>query len=117
MADSYIEVTSQDFAEKVLDAEQMVVVNFTSDQSPACQIQAPEFNAVSQEYQGRVTFARLDVDKNGDLVRQWNIDGIPTIIFFNRGVEIHRIKGILMRDRLRKQVEGALLVTDESTTK
>ena len=117
MVESYIEVTSQDFAEKVLDAEQMVVVNFTSDLSKACQIQAPEFNAVSQEYQGRVTFAKLDVDKYSDLVRQWNIDGIPAMIFFNRGVEIYRIMGILMRDRLRKQVEGALLVTDDSKTK
>lgn len=117
MVDSYTEVTSQDFTEKVLEAEQMVVVNFTSDHSPACQIQEPEFKAVSQDYQGRAAFARLDVDKNSDLVRQWNIDGIPTIIFFNRGAEIHRIKGILMRDRLRKQIEGALLVTDESTTK
>lgn len=114
MVDSYNEVTSQNFAEKVLDAEQMVIVNFTSDQSPACQIQEPEFKAVSRDYQGRVSFARLDIDKNGDLVRQWNIDGIPTIIFFNRGVEIHRIKGILMRDRLRKQIEGALLVADDT---
>lgn len=115
MAESYIEVTGEDFAEKVLDAEQMVVVSFTSSQSPACQIQEPEFDAVSKDYQGRVLFAKLDVDKNGDAVQQWNVEGIPTILFFNNGVEIHRIKGILMRERLRKQIEGALLVTEDST--
>ena len=115
MAESYFEVNGEDFAEKVLDVEQMVVVSFTSSQSPACQIQEPEFDAVSKEYQGRVLFAKLDVDKNGDAVQQWNIEGIPTIIFFHHGAEIHRIKGILMRERLRKQIEGALLVTEDTT--
>ncbi len=67
--------------------------------------------AVSEEYQGRVTFAKLDVDTNETLTNQWNVDGIPTLIFFKNGQEINRIKGIVMRDKLRRQIEGALLAT------
>ena len=40
---------------------------------------------------------------------EWNIDGIPTLIFFKQGQEINRIKGIIMRDKLRRQIEGVLL--------
>ena len=109
--DSYIDVTSQDFAEQVLNAPQMVVVDFSSDRSSACQIFIPEFAAISEEYQGRVTFAKLDVDTNEALINQWNVDGIPTVIFFKNGLEINRIKGIVMRDKLRRQIEGALLAT------
>jgi thioredoxin 1 len=108
---SYIDVKGQDFAEQVLNAEQMVVVDFSSERSSSCQIFNPEFAAVSKEYQGRVTFAKLDVDSNEELTSQWNVDGIPTVIFFKNGQEINRIKGILMRDRLRRQVEGALLAS------
>src|SRR5712691_10983969 len=104
--ESYIEVTGQDFAEKVLQAEQMVVVDFSSDRSSSCQIFNPEFAAISKEYQGRVTFAKLDVDTNEDVISQWNVDGIPTLIFFKNGQEINRIKGIVMREKLRRQVEG-----------
>lgn len=107
---SYTTVGSQDFAEKVLQAPQMVVVNFSSDKSNSCQIFEPEFATIGREYQGRVTFARIDVDSNGELIGQYNVDGIPTLIFFKDGQEIHRIKGIVMRDKLRRQVEGALLV-------
>lgn len=110
MAESSIEVSSQDFKEKVLDSDQMALVNFTAVSSGACQIQAPEFEAISKEYQGRAVFARVETDKNEDITHQWNIDGIPTIIFFKGGREIHRIKGIIMRDRLRRQIEGVLLV-------
>ena len=108
---SYIDVTSQDFSEQVLNAPQMVVVDFSSDRSSSCQIFNPEFAAVSEEYQGRVTFAKLDVDTNEALTSQWNVEGIPTVIFFKNGQEINRIKGIVMRDKLRRQIEGALLAT------
>ena len=109
MADSYIDVSDQDFAETVLQAPQLILVNFSADNSGACQIQDPEFAAISKEYTGRVMFARLNADKNSETTNQWKVDGIPTIIFFKSGREINRIKGIIMRERLRRQIEGALL--------
>ena len=108
---NYIEVTGQDFAEQVLNAPQMVVVDFSSDRSSACKIFDPEFEAISKEYQESVTFAKLDVDTNEELTSQWNVDGIPTLIFFKNGQEINRVKGIVMRDKLRRQIAGALLAT------
>jgi thioredoxin 1 len=109
MANSYFDLSDEDFTEKVLQAPQMVLVNFSTDTSAACKIQDPEFEAISKEYQGRVSFARLNADKYGVITSQWKIDGIPTILFFKGGREIHRIKGIMMRERLRRQIEGALL--------
>ena len=108
---SYIDVTDQDFTEQVLNAQQMVVVDFSSDRSSSCQIFNPEFEAVSKQYLGRVTFAKLDVDTNEAITSHWNVDGIPTLIFFKNGQEINRIKGIVMRDKLRRQIEGAMLAT------
>jgi thioredoxin 1 len=107
---SYAAVNSQDFTEKVLQVPQMVVVNFSSEKSDSCQLFEPEFATVGREYQGQVTFARIDVDNNADLVTRYNVEGIPTVIFFKNGQEINRIKGIVMRDKLRRQVAGALLV-------
>lgn len=111
LTESYIEVTSHDFAEQVLNASQMVVVDFSSERSSSCQFFDPEFAAVSKEYGGRVTFAKLDVDANEALTSEWNVDGIPTLIFFKNGQEINRVRGIVMRDKLRRQIEGALLAT------
>src|SRR5260221_11905360 len=98
---SYIEVTSQDFAEQVLNAPQMVVVDFSSERSSSCQIFDQEFEAIGKEYLGRVTFAKVDVDANEALTSQWNVDGIPTLICFRNGLEINRINAIVKRDNLR----------------
>lgn len=117
MADStgsYITVSSQDFAEKVLQPSQMVIVNFSSEKSNSCQLFEPEFAAIGREYQGRATFAYVDVDNSGELITQYHVDGIPTLLFFKHGQEINRIKGIVMRDKLRRQVEGALLVSSHT---
>lgn len=111
MVKSYIDVTGEDFTEKVLNAPQLVVVNFSTDQSSACQIQEPEFEAVSKQYQSKAMFAKLDVTGQDQITQQWNIDGVPTLIFFKGGNEIYRIKGIMMRDKLRRQIEGALLAS------
>jgi len=105
----YIDIASQDFPEQVLQAEQMVLVDFSSDKSNACQIFDAEFAAVGKEYQGRVTFARLNIDNETSLTNEWNVTGIPTVIFFKNGQEINRINGIIMRQKLRKQIEGTLL--------
>jgi thioredoxin 1 len=107
---SYATVGSEDFAEKVLQAREMVVVTFSSSQSDSCQIFEPEFASIGQEYRGQASFALIDVDSNASLVSQYQVDGIPTVIFFKNGQEINRIKGIVMRDKLRRQVAGALLV-------
>ena len=109
MADNFIEVTQQDFAEKVLDSPEMVMVIFRAAWRCSGQILDPEFEAVSKQYQERVTFAKLNVDQNEELVSRWNIDGVPTLVFFKGGQEINRIKGIVMRDKLRRQIEGTLL--------
>lgn len=104
-----IDISSQDFPEQVLQAENMVLVDFSSAKSNACQIFDAEYAAVSNEYQGRVTFARLNIDTDSSLTNEWKVTGIPTVIFFKNGQEINRINGIIMRQKLRKQIEGTLL--------
>ncbi len=109
MAETYTDVTTADFDAYVLTAPLMVIANFSAEKSTICQIQEPEFVAISKEYQDRVAFAKINVETEPDLVQRWNIDGVPTLIFFKSGQELYRIKGVVMRDRLRRQIEGALL--------
>ena len=112
MANSYyIDVTSEDFSEKILRSPLLAIVNFSAQQASASKILEPEFEAISKEYQDRALFAKLDVTGQDEFVRQWNIEGVPTIVFFKSGQEIYRIKGIMMRDKLRRQIEGALLAS------
>lgn len=113
MADTYLEVSPADFQEKVLQAPGLVLSLFVSGQGNTGQIQEPEFEVISQEFQGRALFTKVSLDDQSEpvnqLVSQWKIEGVPTIIFFRNGQEVYRVKGIIMRDRLRGQLKGVLL--------
>lgn len=109
MSDNYIEVTGADFDEKVLKSPTVVIVLFVTESSSTCQIQEPEFAAISSEYKDRMAFARVNVDGEKELATQYKIEGVPTLVFFKYGQEIYRIEGIMMRDKLRRRIEGVLL--------
>ena len=109
MAENYIAVTKENFTEKILDATQLAIVHFFAEQSGACQIQEPELVALSKEYQDRILFAKLNVTDYEELTTQWKVEGIPTLIFFRDGKELYRVTGIVMRDKLRRKIEGILL--------
>ncbi|MBE3561920.1 MAG: hypothetical protein IMW89_22265, partial [Ktedonobacteraceae bacterium] len=87
MADSYIEVSKEAFAEVISNADpsQILAVNFTSGQSNICQIQEPEFIAISREYQDRITFAKVNVEEQGKFTQRWHVEGVPTLVFFKGG--------------------------------
>ena len=109
MLNSYIDVTNENFVDKVLNSPNLVIVNFSAEHSHACKIQDPEFEAISKEYQNKVTFAKLSLSEQNELTNRWHVKNVPTLIFFKGGNEIHRITGVVMRNRLRRQIEGVLL--------
>jgi thioredoxin 1 len=109
MATNYIQVTNENFAEKVLNASHLVIVNFSREQSDACKIQDPEFEAVSKNYLDRIIFAKFNIQGQNDLTNQWKVDSVPTLIFFKDGQEVYRVTGVVMRHKLGRKIEGLLL--------
>lgn len=104
----YVEVSDQSFGDNVLKSDLPVVVDFWAPWCRPCLAMAPAFEALADEYQGKVTFAKLNTDDNQMTAGRLGIQGIPTLIFFRGGREIDRIVGLVSRDVLRKHVESAL---------
>ena len=109
MVETFLQITEENFVANVTKAAQTTLILFYKDGSTSCDIQVPELEAIIKEYQERITFARVNVDEQASLTKQLNVDAIPTLVFFRNTSEIYRIKGIMMRDKLRRQLEGVLL--------
>jgi thioredoxin 1 len=54
---------------------------------------APFFERLSDAYQGKMLFAKLDIDANSQTVQRYNIQSIPTFLIFKDGQEIARMVG------------------------
>jgi len=86
-------VGDQDFEAKILQSSLPMIVDFTANWCPPCHALAPVYQQLSTEYQGRLGFARLDVDEHPLIPTRLRVQACPTIVFFKDGKELDRVVG------------------------
>lgn len=79
------QVTTSDFRREVLESERPVVVDFYADWCLPCRQLGPEIKALSEKWEGRVGFAKLDVDRAGELAQRYEVLSIPAVLLFEEG--------------------------------
>ena len=102
-----IAVDSSNF-EQVLAQHDKVIVDVYADWCGPCKALAPIFAQLSEEYQGKYTFLKLNGDQNQKLVSKLGIRGYPSILFFKGGKEVHRQVGLIQKTHLIALAEGNL---------
>ena len=92
--DNIFDLNLEDFEEKVLKAsyEKPILVDFWADWCNPCLFIAPILTDVINHYDGEILLAKLEVDsgKNMKLAGRYQVRGFPTIILFEKGLEIDR---------------------------
>lgn len=101
-------VTDDDFEEKVLNASRPIIVDFWADWCGPCHLIAPILGELANEYDGRMDFARLDVDSNSQTAVQYSIRSIPTLIVFDDGKPVSQVVGAVPRSVLKKRIDAVL---------
>jgi len=84
-----------EFTQKVLNADQPVLVDFYADWCPPCRALAPTIAALAKEYEGRARVYKVDCDAPATrpVAGQYDIQSIPCVILFRNGKPVHRIVG------------------------
>lgn len=103
-----ITISDSDFQASVLQSDTPVVVDFWAEWCGPCRAIAPMVDDLATEFDGRVTFAKLNADENPATMSQYGVMGIPTLIAFKGGKEVGRLVGLRPKPALKKMVEGTL---------
>ena len=101
-------VTDADFDEKVLQSDVPVLVDFWADWCMPCKMIAPIVEELSKEYDGRLGFAKLDVDSNPSTAMTYGVRSIPTLLVFKGGKPVDQIVGAVPKGALKKKIDSAL---------
>jgi thioredoxin 1 len=80
-----VQVTTATFRREVLESEVPVVVDFYADWCEPCRMVSPAIAALSDEWDGRIRFVKVDIDKSPELAEAYGVMSIPTIMLFERG--------------------------------
>ncbi|MCS7182504.1 MAG: thioredoxin [Thermoanaerobaculum sp.] len=108
MAGNAIQVTDQDFDEKILNGGKPALVDFWATWCGPCRMIAPHVEALAQEYAGKAIVAKLDVDQNRQTAIRFGIQSIPTLLFFKDGKLVDRVVGAVDKKVLKSKLEALL---------
>jgi thioredoxin 1 len=110
-----IEITDQNFEEEVLESDLPTEVDFWAPWCGPCMMVSPIYDKLSQEYDGRFKFCKMNVDENQRTAVKYQIMSIPMQMFFSDGEKVDEILGAVPEHTIRTMVEDILkrFPTDE----
>jgi len=100
------EVTDRTFERDVLFSNRPVLVHFWAPWCEECRFLSPWIIEAAQEFAEIITVVAVNVDENPQVAFQYAIALVPTLILFESGGEVHRIKGLTSQQSISRMISG-----------
>ena len=103
-----INVTDATFDEQVIASDTPVLVDFWADWCGPCKMIAPVLEQIADEYAGKLTIAKLDIDANPKTPLKYGVIGAPTLNLYKNGEVVQQIVGAKPKRHLLAAIEPHL---------
>jgi thioredoxin 1 len=85
----------------------LTLVDFWAEWCGPCKALSPAIEAMADEFGGKLTVAKVDIDANPNIPGRFGIRGIPTVILFKDGTQVDMFVGNSPQ-KIREMVERAV---------
>ncbi|EDQ35293.1 thioredoxin [Hoeflea phototrophica DFL-43] len=103
-----VKVDSANFQSEVLDSSVPVVVDFWAEWCGPCKMIAPSLEEISNEMEGKVKVAKINIDENPEIASQFGVRSIPTLAMFKAGAVADIKVGASPKTALSSWISGAV---------
>ncbi len=111
-----IEVSSKDWQQKVLSANTPILVDFWAPWCPWCMKLMPVFEEVSKQYDGKLIFAKVNVEEDQDIAKANGVMGIPVMKMFCDGRNVGEHVGYMPKEKLVQELNKMLVTLTNCLT-
>ena len=108
MSDKIVQLSDESFEADVLNADQPVLVDFWAEWCGPCKMIAPILDDIADEFAGKVTVGKLNVDHNNETPPKYGIRGIPTLLLFRNGDVVGTKVGAMSKAQLSEFISDHL---------
>ena len=101
-------VDEKSFDKVVVKSKLPVLVDFWAPWCSPCQAIAPIVDELAEEYNGKLNFAKLNVDEAPSIPQRYGIHSIPTLLIFKEGKPMQQVVGLKPKKELKELLEQVL---------
>ena len=102
--------STQQFEDEVLNSSKPVFVDFWAEWCGPCRAVSPAVEELSKDYQGKVDFAKVNVDDNNELASKYGVFSIPTLAIFQNGKVIAQQAGAASKEKIKSYIDSNISV-------
>ena len=106
MSDKIIHLTDESFESGALQVKGPVLVDYWAEWCGPCKMIAPVLEEIAEEYDGRLTVAKLNIDDNQETPGKYGIRGIPTLMLFKDGETMATKVGAVSKSQLMAFIDS-----------
>ena len=99
---------SNDWQDKVISSKNPVIVDFWAPWCPWCMKLMPAFEEVSKQYEGKLVFAKVNVEEHEDVAQANGVMGIPVLKMFCNGRNVGELVGYMTNEKLVSELDKML---------
>lgn len=100
-----IDVTEQTFEAEVLSVEVPVLVDFGAKWCGPCRKLGPVLDEIENTLAEKVKVVKVDADENRELLKQYSVSGLPSLLVFKNGEPVERMAGLVPKSTIISNVE------------
>ncbi|MBK1661602.1 thioredoxin TrxA [Paracraurococcus ruber] len=108
MSEHTKDVSDDSFKQDVLEAQGAVLVDFWAEWCGPCKMVGPHLEALAQEYAGKLTVAKVNIDDNPMTPNEYSVRGIPTLLLFKDGKLLDSKVGAMPKGQLKDWIDSKL---------